>query len=165
MLSLFQRQSRASEVPPAEPARPEAAYNPALVAGLTQQHSELVMLLVKADSLARQRLYEDVTRILGEFRAALHEHLRRESAELHPYLMRYLTGEKSRELLKQMRHEAVLAERAVEGVIGHYMAYPVNQRTVLRFTAELEHVIEEFSARLEYEEAAYYTLYQPPGIY
>ena len=165
MLSLLQRLPKKTHALQSEPSQSNVAYDPALVAGLTQQHSELVMRLVKADSLARQRLYEDVTRILEEFRIALQEHLRRESAELHPYLMRYLTGEKSRELLKQMRHEAVLAERAVEGLVGHYTAYPVSERTVLRFTAELEHVIEEFSARLEYEEAAYYTLYQPAGIY
>lgn len=165
MLSLFQRQPKKAVAPQAEPPRSEVAYDPALVAGLTQQHRDLVMLLVKADSLARQRRYEDVAAVLDQFKTALRLHVVRESTELHPYLVLHLTGVQSKDLLRQMRHEAVLAERAVEGLIEHYTGYPVSERNVLRFSAELEGVIEEFSTHVEHEEAAYYTLYQAPGLY
>ncbi|MGE5625599.1 MAG: hemerythrin domain-containing protein [Bacillota bacterium] len=165
LLNFFQKQAKKIETPPVDAPGPEIAYDPALVAALTQQHRDLVTMLLKASSLAAQKRYDDVTEALAQFKAVLQEHLKRETTELHPYLAKHLKGENSKDLVKQMRHDTVMAERAVEGLIDHYMGYHVSERTVTRFSAELESASEEFSARLEREEAAFYTLYQAAETY
>jgi len=166
MLStLFRRQPRNDVQPTAVALPPETPYDPDLVSALCIEHRSLVMLLVKASNAAQHQRYEDIREILGEFKADLRDHLKREGAELNPYLSAHLKGEDSRDALKDMRNNSLHIERAVEGLLKHYSQYPVNEKTVLRFEMELSGVIEEFSERLEREESSFYTLYLPRDSY
>ena len=163
---LFRRQPQKTEAPQIPPAKaPEVAYDPGLIAALTQQHRELTVLLVKASSASQQSRYDEVRDSLAQFRAALTEHLKRESAQLHPYLIAHLKGEDSREVLRDMRSNYIRVEQSVEGFLNHYSGYPVSDVNADRFEAELEGVSEEFCEEIEKEEAAFYTLYLPPDAY
>lgn len=163
---LFRRQLPKTEAPPTPPAaRAEVAYDPGLIAALTQQHRELTVLLVKASSASQQGRYDDVKEALAEFRGNLTEHMKRESAALHPYLAARLKGEDSREVLKDMRSNYIRIEQSVEGFLNHYRGYPVSDVNAERFEMEIEGVSEEFCGEIEKEEASFYTLYLPPDSY
>ena len=163
---FFRKQPLKTEPPRVQPAKPaEVAYDPGLIAALTQQHRELTVLLVKASSASQQSRYDEVKDALAQFRAALTEHLKRESAQLHPYLIAHLKGEDSREVLRDMRSNFIRVEQSVEGFLNHYSGYPVSDVNADRFEAELEGVSEEFCEEIEKEEAAFYTLYLPPDAY
>ena len=169
MLSgFFRKHARNDEVPkdrtPAAGPR-TIPYDPGLVAALSHQHRMLTMLLVKASSVAQQQLYDEVRETLVQFKTGLADHLKRESAELHPYLTAHLKGEGAESILKEMRANSRYIERAVESFLSHYAGYPVNERTVDRFNMELSGVSEEFCERIEKEEASLYTLYMPPEAY
>src|SRR5690242_15916351 len=124
---FFRKQPLKTEPPRVQPAKPaEVAYDPGLIAALTQQHRELTVLLVKASSASQQSRYDEVKDALAQFRAALTEHLKRESAQLHPYLIAHLKGEDSREVLRDMRSNFIRAEQSVEGFLNHYSGYPVS---------------------------------------
>jgi len=144
---------------------PAVPYDPGLVMALTHQHRALVMLLVKASNAAQQDLYEDVQETLAQFKMGLDEHLKRENTELHPYLATHLKGEGAKDLLREMRTNAALIERTVEGFLNHYLGYPVSATNVERFEMEIEGVSDEFSQEVEREEASFYTLYMPPEAY
>src|SRR5579859_1384846 len=122
---LFRKQPQKIEPPRVQPAKTvEVAYDPGLIAALTQQHRELTVLLVKASSASQQSRYDEVKEALEQFRAALTEHLQREKAQLHPYLSSHLKGEGSRDVLKDMRSNYVRVEQSVEGFLNHYSGYP-----------------------------------------
>ena len=166
MLStLFRRQPRIDAQLKAGPALLELPYDPGLVSTLCIEHRSLVMLLVKASNAAQRQRYEDIREILEQFKTDLRDHLKSEGAELLPYLAAHLKGEDNKDLLKDMRSNTLHIERAVESLLTHYSNYPVNEKTVLRFEMELSGVIEEFSERLEREEASFYTLYLPRDSY
>lgn len=162
--ALFHRQPGKDAPPKGMPA-PEIPYDPGLVSALGIEHRALVMQLVKANTAAQQHRYEDIQPILQQFKGELREHLKREAAEFSPYLAAHLKGEDSKDVLKDMHSNTLYIERAVEGLLNHYTSYPVNEKTVLRFEMELSGVIEEFSERLEREEASFHTLYLSPGSY
>lgn len=169
MLSgFFRKHTRKDD--PSQGQRPvterrDIPHDPSLVTALSHQHRMLTMLLVKASSAAQQELYDEVRETLVQFKTGLADHLKRESAELHPYLTVHLKGEESEAILKEMRANSRYIERAVEGFLSHYASYPVNERTVDRFNMELSGVSEEFCERIEKEEASLYTLYLPPDAY
>lgn len=168
MLSAFFRKHPKKDEPPKGPPvaeRRDIPYDPGLAVALSHQHRMLTMLLVKASSAAQQDLYDEVRETLVQFKTGLADHLKRESAELHPYLAAHLKGEDSETLLKEMRANSRYIERAVESFLNHYSSYPVNDRTVDRFNMELSGVSEEFCERIEKEEAELYTLYMPPEAY
>jgi hemerythrin HHE cation binding domain-containing protein len=166
MLStFFRRQPRIDAQLKVGTALLEPSYDPGLVSALCIEHRSLVMMLVKASNAARRQRYEDIREILEQFKTDLRDHLKREGAELLPYLAAHLKGEDNKDLLKDMRGNTLYIERAVDGFLKHYAQYPVNEKTVLRFEMELSGVIEEFSERLEREEASFYTLYLPRESY
>ena len=163
---LFRKQPQKTEPPRVQTSQPaEVPYDPSLIAALTEQHRELTVLLVKASSASQQSRYDDVKEALTQFRAALAEHLKRESAQLHPYLTAHLKGEDSREVLKDMRSNYIRVEQSVEGFLNHYSGYPVSDVNADRFEMEIEGVSEEFCEEIEKEEAAFYTLYLTPDAY
>ena len=163
--TFFQKHLKKGEPPQAETAPVETPYTPGLVSALGIEHRSLVMLLVRAGTAARERDFAGVQAQLARFKDDLHAHQKRESTELHHYLAAHLKGENTQSIFREMRHNAALIDRAVESLLGHYLTYPVNERTVLRFEMELNGVIEELSERLEREEAAVYTLYMAPDSY
>lgn len=166
MLRTFlEKHLKRGEPPQVEAAPAETPYTPGLVSALGIEHRSLVMLLVKAGTAARAQDFSEVQALLVKFKGDLHAHQKRESIELHPYLASHLKGENAQSVFREMRHNSALIDRAVEGLLGHYLTYPVNGRTVLRFEMELNGVIEEISERLEREEAAVYTLYMAPDSY
>ncbi|HET7174764.1 MAG TPA: hemerythrin domain-containing protein [Gammaproteobacteria bacterium] len=163
---LFRKQTPKAEAPKLgqAPAR-DLPYEPGLVAAFTQQHRDLVMLLLKANSAAQQDRYEEVKDALERFKNGLNEHLTQENLKLHPYIGAHLKGENSKDVLRDMRHNSARIQGAVDGLISHYLGYPVSGVNVERFEMEIAGVIEEFSQELETEEASFYTLYQSPGSY
>ncbi|HEV2321852.1 MAG TPA: hemerythrin domain-containing protein [Gammaproteobacteria bacterium] len=163
---LFRKQPQKADSPKVVQAPvQDIPYEPNFIVALTQQHRDLVMLLVKANSAAQQDRYEDVKDSLERFKNGLSEHLTRESLKLHPYISAHLKGENSKDVLRDMRHNAARIQGAVDGFINHYSGYPVSGVNVERFEMEIAGVIEEFSHELETEEASFYTLYQPPDSY
>lgn len=163
---LFRKQPQKAVTPKAAPApAQDIPYEPSLIAALTQQHRDLVMLLLKANSAAQQDRYEEVKDALERFKNGLSEHLTQENLKLHPYIGARLKGENSKDLLRDMRHNSARIQGAVDGFISHYSGYPVGGVNVERFEMEIAGVIEEFSQELETEEASFYTLYQSPDTY
>ena len=163
---LFRKQPQKPEPPKAAPApAQDIPYEASLTAALTQQHRDLVMLLLQANSAAQQDRYEDVKDALQRFKNGLGEHLTQENLKLHPYISAHLKGENSKDVLRDMRQNSARIQAAVEGFINHYLGYPVSGVNVERFEMEITGVSDEFSQELETEEASFYTLYQPPGSY
>jgi len=165
MLNAFFRKQPKKGVPPSAEAAPEVPYDPSLVAALTHQHRELVMLLVKAHSAAQQGRYEEVRGTLQQFKDELVVHLRKEHDELQDYLSGHLKGADAKDLLKEMRANSSYIERAVDSFLNHYLNYPVTERTAMRFGIEISGVSEEFCERVERAEGSFYTLYMPPETY
>lgn len=166
LIPFFTRKTKrdGAETPVAAAPR-DLPYDPALVTALTLEHRSLVTLLVQAKSLAQQELYGEAMDALQRFSQGLAEHLKRESAELHPYLTAHLRAEDREHILREMRAGSVHVERAVEGFLKHYAGYPVGERNVGMFLVEIDGVSEEFCERIEKAEAAVYTLYMPPEAY
>ena len=166
LISFFSRKAKKDGAEaPVGTAPHESPYDPSLVSALTLEHRSLVTLLVRAKSLAQREHYGEAMDTLHEFSQGLAEHLKRESAELHPYLTAHLRGEDRDHILREMRAGSVHVERAVEGFLKHYAGYPVGERNVGMFVVEIDGVSEEFCERIEKEEATVYTLYMPPEAY
>lgn len=166
LMSFFSRKAKQDGVADAAGAAPrDLPYDPALVAALTLEHRSLVSLLVRAKALAQRESYGEAMDTLQEFSQGLAGHLKRESAELHPYLTAHLKGEDRDRILREMRASSAHVEKAVEGFLKHYAGYPVGERNVGIFVMEIDGVSEEFCERIEKEEATVYTLYVPPEAY
>src|SRR5579871_6244093 len=86
-LSFFSRKSKqvTAAAEPA-PASPPVAYDPGLVAALTQEHRHLVLLLDRAKGCVQGKRFDDVKGMLDQIRDGLAAHVQRETAQLHPYL-------------------------------------------------------------------------------
>ena len=153
-----------NELPP-EPVSLDAQYDPGLVTVLTEQHRELIMLLIRARSAAQQSRFEDVKITLSQFRVSLDDHLYQESVALLPYLSSRVNAEITRTSLKDMHNNTAHIERTVAGFLNHYLSYPVSERNAARFDIEIEQVSEEFTERIQREETTLYPLYAPPESY
>ncbi|HEY1992129.1 MAG TPA: hemerythrin domain-containing protein [Gammaproteobacteria bacterium] len=165
LMSFFSRKAKQGVDTPAGTAPHELPYDPALVTALTLEHRSLVSRLVQAKRLAQQGRYGEVMDTLHEFSQGLAEHLKRESAVLHPYLGAHLRGEDRDYILREMYAGPVHVKKAVDGFLKHYAGYPVGERNVGMFVVEIDGVSEEFCERIEKEEATIYTLYVPPEAY
>lgn len=163
---LFRKQPPKTEPPKGtQPAAPDVPYDPSLVAALTQQHRDMVMILLKANSAAQQGSYDEIKECLAQFKEVLAAHLSQENAKLHPYLANHIKGENSRETLRDARQSCNRVSQSVEGFITHYSGFAVGDHNVERFGMELEGVSEEFCEEIEREEAVVYTLYLPIDAY
>lgn len=163
---LFRKQTPKTELPKAaQPQAPDVPYEPSLVAALTQQHRDMVTLMVKANSAAQQGAYDEIKECLAQFKDALAVHVAQENTKLHPYLAAHIKGENSRETLRDARQNCNRVSQSVEGFIAHYSGFAVGDHNVERFGMELEGVSEEFCEEIEREEAVVYTLYLPPDAY
>ena len=166
LMSFFSRKAKQAGMQAPAGAEPhELPYDPSLVAALTLEHRSLVSLLVRAKALALRESYGEAMDTLHEFSQGLAEHLKRESAALHPYLTAHIKGEDRDRILREMRASSAHVEKAVEGFLKHYAGYPVGERNVGMFVMEIDGVSEEFCERIEKEEATIYTLYVPPEAY
>lgn len=141
------------------------SYDPGLITALTHQHRQLVLLLVKASSTAEQCYFAETADTLAEFKSGLEMHLRREDAQLVPYLSHHLRGEDAQELVREIRTNGALIDRTVRGFLDHYLRKPVNVENMSQFLIDVERVCEEFSQEVEREEASFYTLYMTPEAY
>ena len=140
-------------------------YDPGLIIALTHQHRQLVMLLVKASSTAEQCYFAETAEALAQFKSSLDAHLKRERAQLIPYLGHHLRGEDVDELVREMHTNCALIEGTVRGFLDHYLRHPVDAESLGEFVLQVERVCEEFSQEIEREEASFYTLYMAPEAY
>lgn len=163
--TLFGYQPKEDGAPKTEKAKRGVPFDPGLITALTHQHRELAMLLVKASSTAEQCYFDETAEALTQFETDLGTHLRRESAQLVPYLAEHLRGEDAKELVRDMRTNSALIERTVQSFLDHYRHNPVNSESMQDFVTEIEGVCEEFCQEIEREEAAFYTLYMAPEAY
>lgn len=165
---FFRKQPKKDALPKAAQApaeHPQVPYDPGLIAALTYQHRALVMQLDEARNAAQDGAYEEVKDFLEQFKTAMADHMKQESAQLYPYLVAHLKGEDSKDILKDMRTNSAIIERSVEGFLSHYGGYPVSDVNAERFDIEIEGVTGEFCDGIEREEASFYTLYMPPESY
>jgi hypothetical protein len=163
--TLFGKRPKDGEAPRIGKTERGVPYDPGLITALTHQHRELVLLLVKASSTAEQCYFAETAEALVQFETDLDTHLRRESAQLVPYLAAHLRGEDAKELVRDMRTNGVLIERTVQGFLDYYRHNPVDAESMQDFVTEIESVCEEFCQEIEREEAAFYTLYMTPEAY
>ena len=169
-ISFFSRKPRSALPAPAPaeeapPWPPETSYNPQLVATLKQQHRDMAMLLHNAKNSVRARHYEEVKVTLDRLRNEIAEHMRRETDELHAYLIARITSPDRRAILKDMHAGALRTGRALQGFLQHYGGYPVTERNAGIFYKEIDGVTEEFDKWIRQEESDVYSLYQPPEAY
>lgn len=166
-ISFFSRQPQEAPPAPVAAAAPpaEASYDPRLVATLTQQHRDMAALLDKAKNSVRAHRYEDVKALLDQLRTEIAVHMRRETDELHAYLITRIKSPDRLAILKDMHAGALRTGRAVEGFLKHYGGYPVNERNAGIFYKEIDGVSEEFTKWIRQEESAVYSLYQSPETY
>lgn len=167
-ISFFSRKPAAASRGPiiAPPPLPsETSYDPQLVAALTQQHRDMAMLLDKAKQSVRTQRYEDVKAMLDQLRTEIGVHMRRETDELHAYLIARITSQDRVATLKDMHAGALRTGRAVEGFLQHYGGYPVTERNAGIFYKEIDGVSEEFAKWVRREESAVYSLYKSPETY
>lgn len=139
-------------------------YQPSLL-GAPHQHRQLVLLLVKASSTAEQCYFAETAEALAQFKADLGTHLRRGDTQLVSYLAQHLRGEDAQELVREIRTNGALIDRAVRGFLDHYLRKPVDADNLHGFVIQVELVCEEFSQEVEREEASFYTLYMGPEAY
>jgi hypothetical protein len=163
--TLFGKRPKDGEAPRISKTERGVPYDPGLITALTHQHRELVLLMVKASSTAEQCYFAETAEALMQFETDLDTHLRRESAQLVPYLAAHLRGEDAKELVRDMRTNGVLIERTVQGFLDYYRHNPVDAESMQDFVTEIEGVCEEFCQEIEREEAAFYTLYMTPEAY
>lgn len=150
---------------PAPPPKPETAYDPALVAALTREHRDMLLLLDEAKDAVRAHRYGDVKDILDRLRIELAGHIRRETDELHAYLIARIRSPDRLAMLKDMHAGMLRTERALEGFLKHYGGYPVTERNAATFYKEIDGVAAEFAKWTREEETAVYSLYNPPQSY
>jgi len=166
-ISFFSRKPK--ETPPGPVAAatqpPEVSYDPDLVAALTRQHRDMALLLDKAKNAVQAQRYEDVKAMLDRLRTEIAVHMRRETDELHAYLIARIKSADRLAVLKDMHAGALRTGRAVEGFLKHYGGYPVNERNAGIFYKEIDGVAAEFDKWIEQEESAVYSLYKPPETY
>ncbi|HEY3859450.1 MAG TPA: hemerythrin domain-containing protein [Gammaproteobacteria bacterium] len=163
--TFFTRQLKEDAAPKIRRAERGTAYDPGLITALTHQHRQLVLLLVKASSTAEQCYFAETAEALAQFETDLDTHLRRENAQLVPYLALHLRGEDAEGLVRDMRTNGVLIERTVQSFLDYYLHNPVDAESMQDFVTEIEKVCEEFCQEIEREEAAFYTLYMAPEAY
>jgi iron-sulfur cluster repair protein YtfE (RIC family) len=163
--TFFTRQLKEDAAPKISKTERGVPYDPGLITALTHQHRELVLLLVKASSTAEQCYFAETAETLAQFETDLDTHLRRESAQLVPYLAAHLRGEDATELVRDMRTNGALIERTVQSFLDYYRHNPVDAESMQEFVTEIERVCEEFCQEIEREESAFYTLYMTPDAY
>ena len=154
----------AAAVPAPAPSR-EIAYDPALVAALTQEHRTMLLLLDKAKNAVQAGRYDDVKTELDRLRTTLAGHIRRETEELHAYLTLHIQDGSRLHVLKDMHAGMLRTERALEGFLKHYGGYPVTERNAATFYKEIDGVSAEFAKWTQQEETQVYSLYVSPERY
>ncbi len=165
-ISFFSRKpQQTAPEPVVETPPPETAYDPQLVAALTQQHRDMALLLDKAKDSVHAGRYEEVKTTLDQLRSEVAVHMRRETDELHAYLIGRIKSQDRLAILKDMHAGALRTGRAVEGFLKHYGGYPVNERNAAIFYREIDGVAREFAKWIQQEESAIYSLYKSPETY
>lgn len=148
-----------------KPTQREIGYNPTLVAVLTREHQDMLLLLYKAKNAVQAQHFDDVKDALDKLKIELAGHIRRETEELHPYLIAHTRSEDRIAKLKDMHAGMLRTERALEGFLKHYGGYPVTARNAAMFYKEIDGVYAEFAKWTEQEEIAVYSLYRSPESY
>jgi hypothetical protein len=164
-LSFFSRKPKQVPEPTAPTTEPPVAYDPELVAELTQEHRHLVLLLDRAKGSVQGKRFEDVKGMLDQLREGLAAHVKRENEELHPYLTAKIRNDDRIAMLKDMHSGALRTQRALDGFLKHYGGYPVTERNAATFYSEIDGVNVELNKWMAQEEAFVYTLYKSPESY
>lgn len=165
-ISFFARKAKEMPVLAANaPELPSVAYDPDLIAMLTEDHRELALLLERAKFSVLAQRYDEVNNMLDHLREGLAAHTQREAEKLHAYITAHLKGPERTELLKGMNAASIRTQRALEGFLRHYGGYPVTERNAATFYNEIEGVAEEFNRWLNQEEVMVYSLYKSPEYY
>ncbi|HEV2321918.1 MAG TPA: hemerythrin domain-containing protein [Gammaproteobacteria bacterium] len=166
-IPFFSRKPKSTPDSVAEPPPPlrEVGYDSALVAALTREHRDMLLLLDKAKSAVQAQRYDDVQGNLDRLRIELANHIKRETDELHAYLTAHIKSVDRLANLKDMHAGMLRTERALEGFLKHYGGYPVTPRNAAVFYKEIDGVSAEFAKWTRQEETAVYSLYWPPERY
>lgn len=142
----------------------EISYAPGLIAHFRDTHQELAALIDQLHDAAGAGRYGDAEKALHTFKSVLYAHLLEENVRLYTYLSYCVKGDvDGAELMSDMRLEMGRIGRDVTRFIKAYTETGISAGNVASFLQQLGGITAKLHDRLQREESALYTLYQPPG--
>lgn len=137
-------------------------YSAELIAGLKDDHTDLVRRHREIEQLALKGQYGAIPLALAGFKNKLDVHLLHENLQFYCYLEQRLSRQAdSLALIKEFRAEMNAIARAVVNFVKKYRAEGVGVANHPAFMAELREMGALLARRVEREEKDLYTLYRP----
>ena len=146
----------------------EIAYDPYLIDKFEHDHKILLSIFKKIVDSADRGRFNEVPKLLKEFKSTFHAHLLLENVRLYIYLKHCLVNEAdSLEVMLEMKNEMQAIGKAVTKFINKYSApgsdWTYEMRT--NFPKELLDVGSVLTERINSEEETLYPLYMAPSNY
>ena len=162
--SFFQDKPAQPEAParPVPAAESSVGYDPQLVAQLKSDHQQLKEIFSDIGVAGKAGDLALVQELLGDFRSALANHLRKEIG-----LFRYLEGcladeEANLEVMHGFRREMDKMGPVAVGMLAKYEGIAARPRLSLSLAGDLALVGSALAGRIQREEDVLYALYVPP---
>lgn len=137
------------------------SYDASLIQKLKEDHQELVKLFAAIKSAAAEGKFNDVPKILSEFKLALQTHLAMENVRFYVYVQQlYANDVDTSDFITGLRSEMNGIARVVMKFTEKYSAVLLNQANAASFNVELEEIGAVLVKRVQLEETRLYSLYR-----
>ncbi len=139
-----------------------AAYDPGLIARLTDDNRELLRTCKAAQAAAADGRFDDIAHLLAHLRHTFHAQAAAEHARLYPYLQQRVARDpEAVALIAGARREMDELGFEVMKVVDAYLAYPPTHLNEAPFRYDLEQAGASLARRVQKVEAQLYSLYHP----
>lgn len=140
----------------------EIRYSPELVGQLQTDHQSLLELYGKIDNAFKEKRYNEVSSMLGDFKSGLNAHLLTENVRLYIYLDRSLAHDPtSSDLIRGFRKEMDDIAKVALGFLKKYETIGVDEDLANHFANDFATIGKVLVERIQKEENTLYPLYQP----
>jgi hypothetical protein len=137
-------------------------YSPDLIAGLKDDHVELLRMYQDIERMAEEGRFATVAAALSAFKARFDIHIFNENLHFYCYVEERLAGRTGEEaLIRSFRNEMNAIARGVVNFIRQWRMSGVRVANGPQFVKELKEVGALLTQRIYHEEKDLYTLYQP----
>ncbi len=138
----------------------EIAYDEDLIERLKADHQDLVKIFSEIAQAARERKYNDISRLLGRFKFALQTHIMTENVKFYVYVQnKFSKDPETAEYIASLRKEMDGIARAVVKFANAHSSTPLTDESIGPFSEELHAIGEILLDRVGLEENRLYSFY------
>jgi len=136
------------------------SYDATLVPKLKDDHQQLLAMFGKVTQVSREKRYDEIPKLLKQFKHALQTHLVTENVRFYAYVQQHLANDSNASsLVADLRKEMNGIANAAVQFINRYETAVFTPDVAGAFNKDLAGIGEVLVQRINTEESSLYTLY------